>query len=119
MPSDAEAEAGHSDEPEPGPAACLDGRLDALVSGWVQGVGFRVFVARSAGQLGLTGWVRNEPDGRVRVVAEGPPAGLRALLAALQEGPPGARVEGVSSAWASASGAFDQFAIRSGSTSGD
>jgi acylphosphatase len=94
-------------------------RLDALVSGWVQGVGFRVFVARSATGLGLAGWVRNEPEGRVRVVAEGPRPALVALLAALEAGPAGANVTAVSAAWSDGLGTFDGFEIRSGSTPGD
>ena len=64
-----EAETETDAEAGAGPGTSPELRLDALVSGWVQGVGFRIFVARIAGQLGLTGWVRNEPDGRVRTVA--------------------------------------------------
>ena len=70
-------------------------RLDASVRGRVQGVGFRVFVLREAEYLGLDGWVANERDGGVRVVAEGPPADLAALEARLAEGPPAAIVERV------------------------
>ena len=94
-------------------------RLDALVGGWVQGVGFRVFVARRAIDLGLLGWVRNEPDGRVRVVAEGGRAALEALLVALEAGPASASVTGVSAAWSDALGGFGRFEVRSGSTPGD
>ena len=97
----------------------LDARLDALVSGWVQGVGFRVFVARRATALGLAGWVRNEPDGRVRVVAEGPRPILETLLASLEAGPAGASVTAVSAAWSGGLGTFERFEIRSGSTPGD
>ena len=67
-----------------------------LVSGMVQGVGFRWFVARHARALGLSGYARNLPDGSVEVVAEG---GDEAALARLEErlraGPAHARVEGV------------------------
>jgi acylphosphatase len=94
-------------------------RLDVLVRGWVQGVGFRVFVARTAQQLSLTGWVRNEPDGAVRAVAEGPRRDLERLLEALEVGPPGARVGGLSRTWPAATGQFERFEIRSGSTPGD
>ena len=66
-----------------------------LVRGRVQGVGFRWFVARAAQKLGLTGHVRNLPDGRVEVVASGEPAELDRLSEALAEGPPGAVVAGV------------------------
>jgi acylphosphatase len=72
-------------------------RVVALVSGLVQGVGYRWFVRDQAGVAGLSGAARNLPDGRVEVVAEGPPDAVRRLVAAL-EGPraPG-RVENVDS----------------------
>ena len=95
------------------------GRLEALVHGRVQGVGFRVFVARSARDLGLKGWVANEPSGRLRCVAEGPPDDLRRLLETLRLGPPGAVVERVDESWPSATGAFSRFEIRSGWHPGD
>jgi acylphosphatase len=66
-----------------------------LVSGRVQGVGFRWFVARRASELGLVGWATNLPGGQVEVVAEGPPAGLRLLEDSLRAGPRMARVESV------------------------
>jgi acylphosphatase len=58
-------------------------RVVAVVSGHVQGVGYRYFVRGLASAAGLAGSARNLPDGRVEVVAEGPEAALRALLAAL------------------------------------
>lgn len=94
-------------------------RLDATARGRVQGVGFRFYVARRAIALGLTGWVVNEAGGSVRCVAEGPRSDLDALLAALELGPPGAQVAGVSVAWSAAAGSLDGFEIRSGWTSGD
>jgi acylphosphatase len=66
-----------------------------LVSGAVQGVGFRYFVVRQAASLGLTGWTRNLPDGRVEVVARGPITHLSELEAALRSGPRLARVTAV------------------------
>ncbi|MBO8140677.1 MAG: acylphosphatase [Firmicutes bacterium] len=63
------------------------------IRGRVQGVGFRVFVARHARALGLSGYARNLPDGTVEVLAEGPPALLEQLARQLLFGPPGARVE--------------------------
>ena len=62
------------------------------MAGRVQGVGFRWFVREQARTLGVSGWVRNEPDGTVRLVAEGAPAALDALEARLREGPPAAVV---------------------------
>lgn len=94
-------------------------RLEAVVRGRVQGVGFRFFVAGRAAALGVRGWVANGPDGSVQCVAEGTRDTLEALLAALELGPASARVDGVSAAWSSAAGSFDRFEIRSGWTSGD
>ncbi|MBI4277920.1 MAG: acylphosphatase [Armatimonadetes bacterium] len=74
-------------------------RLRALVSGVVQGVGFRWFVQRHARALGLSGYVRNLSDGRVEVVAEGGRAELEALVAHLRQGPPAARVRAVDVTW--------------------
>ena len=66
------------------------------VRGTVQGVGFRWFVVSRARPLELAGWVRNQDDGGVEVLASGPDAALAALHAALRAGPPGASVESVS-----------------------
>jgi acylphosphatase len=63
-----------------------------VVSGLVQGVGFRWFVARHARTLGLGGYARNLPDGRVEVVASGGEEALSRLAALLREGPAHARV---------------------------
>jgi acylphosphatase len=94
-------------------------RLEAVVHGRVQGVGFRIFVARNATRLGLTGWVANESSGRVRCVAEGPRDSLEALLEDLRDGPPGAFVDRVDAGWAAAGGTFTDFDIRSGWHPGD
>ncbi|MBI4916300.1 MAG: acylphosphatase [Acidobacteria bacterium] len=66
-----------------------------LVSGRVQGVGFRYFVAREAEALGVAGWVRNLPDGQVEVLAEGTDPQLSTLEGRLWQGPPHARVAAV------------------------
>jgi acylphosphatase len=66
-----------------------------FVSGEVQGVGFRYFVQEKAASLGLVGWARNLPDGRVEVYASGPAARLDNLAAALHVGPRAARVRSV------------------------
>ena len=58
-----------------------------IVSGRVQGVGFRFFTLREARALGLSGFVRNQPDGTVEVVAEGSTKVLAALEERLREGP--------------------------------
>jgi acylphosphatase len=64
-----------------------------VISGRVQGVGYRMFAARVASALRLKGGVRNRPDGGVEVVAMGPLHALDRLEAALHEGPRFARVE--------------------------
>ncbi len=94
-------------------------RLEAVVHGRVQGVGFRYFVIRQASRLGLSGWVANEPTGRVRCVAEGPRPVLEALLEALRDGPPGAFVERVDPVWSAATNEFEGFDVRSGWHGGD
>jgi acylphosphatase len=58
-----------------------------IVSGRVQGVGFRWFVLRRAGDLGLVGWVANLPDGRVEVVARGDASAIDGMDSALRRGP--------------------------------
>ena len=67
-----------------------------VVSGRVQGVGFRFFVERWAGQLGICGYVKNLWDGTVEVYAVGDPSALEQLKFRLAEGPGAARVSGVS-----------------------
>jgi acylphosphatase len=94
-------------------------RLDATVSGRVQGVGFRYFVLREAMALGLDGWVANAPDGSVRCVAEGPRDDLERLLERLNVGPAVSTVERVSAAWMPATGTLGRFAVRSGAHPGD
>jgi len=63
-----------------------------FASGTVQGVGFRHYTRREALRLGLTGWVRNLPDGRVEAVAAGSADQLDAFERFLRQGPPGASV---------------------------
>jgi acylphosphatase len=66
-----------------------------LVRGRVQGVGFRWFVEREAHRLGVAGWVRNNHDGSVEVLAQGTRDQLSGLHSRLREGPRAARVDGV------------------------
>jgi len=69
--------------------------LHFLIQGRVQGVGFRWFVQREAGELELRGWVRNTEEGDVEVLAAGDPADLDDLRASLKRGPRGSRVDRV------------------------
>ena len=67
-----------------------------VIDGRVQGVGFRYFARRAACELGVRGWVRNLPDGRVETAAVADDeAVLDAFVGRLRKGPPGARVDGV------------------------
>jgi acylphosphatase len=70
--------------------------FSALVEGRVQGVGFRYTCYAEARRLGISGWVRNTPEGAVEVRAEGNREKLESFLAWLRRGPPGARVDKVS-----------------------
>jgi acylphosphatase len=90
----------------------MEKRLTASVYGRVQGVFFRDTTRREARQRNITGWVRNEMDGTVRVVAEGPEEALRELEQYLHRGPSAARVERVETEWDEASGAFSGFNVR-------
>jgi acylphosphatase len=101
------------------PAGDGPGRLEATISGVVQGVGFRYFVRREALRLGVNGWVANLPNGSVAVVAEGERSALERLAEALSIGPPGASVRDVDVLWTRVVGGFDGFGIRSGTHSGD
>ena len=64
-----------------------------LVTGRVQGVGFRWYVQREAAELGLHGWVRNTDDGAVEIVASGTPDQLAELRLAIRKGSRGSRVD--------------------------
>ena len=86
--------------------------LQATVYGRVQGVFFRAFVTQCARELGLTGYVRNVPDGTVEVWAEGERQQLEKLVGYLREGPPGARVSEVVTSWAEYTGNFSGFSTR-------
>ncbi len=83
-----------------------------VVRGRVQGVGFRWWTQKTAGQLGVSGWVRNREDGAVEVFAEGPEDAVGDLGAHLREGPPSATVEEVLEEEAPASGESGGFGIR-------
>jgi acylphosphatase len=86
--------------------------MTALVSGRVQGVGFRYWVRQEAESLGLTGSATNLPDGRVEVVADGPRETCEALLAVLRSpGTPGT-VSEVNATWSDADEPDTRFRVR-------
>jgi len=74
-------------------------KLHAVVRGRVQGVGFRYFVVRNALPLGLRGYARNDSNGDVEVLAQGPRPALERLLSLLRQGPPSAHVSEVTTTW--------------------
>ncbi len=85
---------------------------EIIVEGRVQGVGFRNYAQRKASQLGLSGYVMNLRDGRLRLRAEGAREMIEDLVRDLQKGPPLARVERVGVTWLPPSGRFVSFVIR-------
>ena len=87
-------------------------RLEATVHGRVQGVGFRRYVRGWARKLDLTGWVRNEADGTVHLVAEGETDALDRLTRLLWGGPPTASVEAVEVERTEARGEAEDFGVR-------
>ncbi len=83
-----------------------------LVRGRVQGVGFRWFVEREAHILQIAGWVRNNPDGSVEVLAMGTHEQLAGLHSRLREGPRAARVDDVEKSDAEPVAGLDSFQVR-------
>jgi len=79
--------------------------VDVVVTGRVQGVFFRASMRERAEQLGVAGWVRNEPDGSVRAHLEGDPDAVDSLVAWCFHGPPAAIVQDVRQSPGDASGA--------------
>jgi acylphosphatase len=82
-----------------------------IVRGRVQGVGFRWFVEREAHILGIAGWVRNNADGSVEVLAQGTHDQLSGLRSRLREGPRAARVDNVEESEAKPSTSINSFRI--------
>ena len=87
-------------------------RIHVLVRGIVQGVGYRYFTIKHAGSLGVDGWVRNTPDGKVEAVAEGEEDALNRLLSAMHEGPWSGKVDSLDVDWDHFRGEFKGFGVR-------
>ena len=87
-------------------------RVHIVVTGRVQGVGFRYFTAARARALGLTGMVANLPNGQVEITAAGDRAMLEALIGVIRDGPPGALVRDVRVDWEDAPAREREFVIR-------
>ena len=89
-----------------------DVAAEIFVSGRVQGVNYRVFTEQEANLLGLVGYVRNLPDGRVQVEAEGNRKTVEELINRLRRGPAHAHVTNIEVSFKPAYGKFTVFAIR-------
>lgn len=87
-------------------------RVHIWVSGRVQGVFFRASTRDEALRLGLVGWVRNLPDGRVELVAEGPAGAVEDLINWCRKGPPSARIGRVEVQEAEPTGEYQGFDVR-------
>lgn len=89
-------------------------RARVRISGLVQGVFFRASTRDLARRLGLTGWVRNLPDGSVEALFEGDSDNVKEAIRWCYKGPPGARVIDVNEEWLEYKGEFKDFDIRYG-----
>lgn len=87
-------------------------QLRVFWSGRVQGVGFRYTAESAALELGVKGWVRNLPDGRVEALAEGTEKVLQQFLDQIAAGPMKRYIQNVQVTWAEPTGEFDDFQIR-------
>lgn len=86
-------------------------RAHVFISGRVQGVNFRVATRDQARQAGVTGWVRNLPDGRVEAVFEGSNAAVRRMVSWCYSGPTAAEVDRVDVQWEDPTSADSSFTI--------
>jgi acylphosphatase len=89
-------------------------RAHIFIRGRVQGVFFRSETMHEAKQLGVTGWVRNIPDGRVEAIFEGEQENVKALIEFCKRGPPGARVTNADIIWENYIGEFRNFEVKYG-----
>lgn len=86
-------------------------RVHLIISGDVEGVGFRAWVRGKARDLGLVGWVKNREDGSVEVVAEGEKKELEKLIMDCHDGPNIAMVERVDVTWEEPMDEFVEFEV--------
>ena len=87
----------------------MNAGVKIVVTGVVQGVGFRFFVMRIAENLGVTGRVRNRFDGSVEIEAEGKRSALEAFIREVRIGPPMASIRGINVEWMPYEGKFKTF----------
>jgi acylphosphatase len=86
-------------------------RVQIIVRGRVSGAFFRPAAQREARRLGISGWVRNRPDGTVELLAEGEEDAIKEIVSWAQHGPSAARVDDVDVRWRSYTGEFSEFSI--------
>jgi acylphosphatase len=89
-------------------------RAHVFISGMVQGIFFRSETRNEAKKHGVSGWVRNLPDGKVEAVFEGEEKSVKGLIEFCRRGPPGARVTDVDIIWENYTGEFRNFEVRYG-----
>ena len=89
----------------------MDGRAHIIVSGMVQGVGYRFFVTKIARRMELTGWVKNLPSGEVEIEVEGPKGLVETLITEIQTGNSWAVVRNIEVAWGKYQGKYTGFDI--------
>ncbi|MCI0560793.1 MAG: acylphosphatase [Nitrososphaera sp.] len=87
-------------------------RAQIFISGQVQGVFFRTSAQEKARELGLTGWAKNVPEGKVEIVCEGEKEDVEKFVEWCREGPELARVENVESKYEDSRDEFDSFEVR-------
>jgi acylphosphatase len=87
-------------------------RAHVTFLGRVQGVFFRAYTEEIANSLGLTGWVRNTPDGSVEAVFEGEKGDIEKAIIECRKGPPASRVDNVDVLWEDHKGEFGSFRVR-------
>ncbi len=87
-------------------------QMHAIVHGKVQGVWYRAWTRDAARETGVTGWVRNPPDGTVETVAQGDEALLRTFEERLWDGPPLARVTAIDLTWSEPETTLHSFEVR-------
>lgn len=89
----------------------MEGKVHLMISGRVQGVGFRFFCVDAARQYGVRGWVRNTADGGVEIMAEGEEANLKSFVRECRRGPYSARVQSCQESYQKPTGKFDSFEV--------
>ena len=87
-------------------------QVHLLISGFVQGIGYRSWVRSRARSLGLTGWINNLENGSVETVFQGEEEKIKEMIKLCKEGPPMAEVENIEIQWDQINGEFKDFQVR-------